>query len=83
MQISTLALILIADVGGIGVTLIITTFIVKGPNRVHAVGWICAIFNIAVFAAPLSIMVLIFLLSYHFIFFLMYENRLNLNFYII
>ncbi|CAJ1843574.1 unnamed protein product [Sphenostylis stenocarpa] len=55
-KISTLVLILIADVGGFGLTMLITTFAVKGINRVHAVGWICAIFNIAVFAAPLSIM---------------------------
>jgi len=50
-------MILIADIGGFGLTMLITTFAVKGINRVHAVGWICAIFNIAVFAAPLSIMV--------------------------
>ncbi|XP_061338349.1 bidirectional sugar transporter SWEET9-like [Gastrolobium bilobum] len=55
-KVSTLAMILIADVGGFGLTMIITTFVVKGSARVHAVGWVCAIFNIAVFAAPLSIM---------------------------
>ncbi|XP_004489106.1 bidirectional sugar transporter SWEET9-like [Cicer arietinum] len=56
LKISTLALILVADLGGLGLTLIITNFIVKSYYRVHAVGLICAIFNIAVFAAPLSIM---------------------------
>ncbi|XP_020224475.1 bidirectional sugar transporter SWEET9 [Cajanus cajan] len=55
-KISTMVLILICDVGGFGLTMLISTFAVKGINRVHAVGWICAIFNIAVFAAPLSIM---------------------------
>ncbi|MED6169434.1 Neuroendocrine convertase 1 [Stylosanthes scabra] len=55
-KISTLWMMLGADVGGLGITMIITTFIVTGSKRVHAVGWICAIFNIAVFAAPLSIM---------------------------
>ncbi|ESW11168.1 hypothetical protein PHAVU_008G007600 [Phaseolus vulgaris] len=55
-KISTLVMILIADVGGFGLTMLISTFAVKGIARVHAVGWICAIFNIAVFAAPLSIM---------------------------
>ncbi|KAI4302014.1 hypothetical protein L6164_035237 [Bauhinia variegata] len=55
-KISTLLLILVSDIGGFGLTMIIATFIVKGSKRVHAVGWICAIFNIAVFAAPLSIM---------------------------
>jgi solute carrier family 50 protein (sugar transporter) len=61
LQISTLVLILIADIGGFGLTMIITFFVVKGTFRVHAVGLICAIFNIAVFAAPLSIMVCTYL----------------------
>lgn len=65
LQISTMLLILISDVGGIGLTMIITTFIVRGTNRVHAVGMICAVFNIAVFAAPLSIMVLIAIHFHH------------------
>ncbi|XP_050914059.1 bidirectional sugar transporter NEC1 [Lathyrus oleraceus] len=56
LKISTLILILVADIGGFGMTMIITFFIVKRAFRVHAVGLICAIFNIAVFAAPLSIM---------------------------
>ncbi|XP_057436528.1 bidirectional sugar transporter SWEET9-like [Lotus japonicus] len=55
-KISTLLLILMADIGGLGLTMIITMFVVKSAERVHAVGLICAIFNIAVFAAPLSIM---------------------------
>ncbi|XP_020975765.1 bidirectional sugar transporter NEC1-like [Arachis ipaensis] len=59
-KISTLWMMLGADVGGLGITMIITTFIVRGDKRVHAVGWICAIFNIAVFAAPLSIMVTLY-----------------------
>lgn len=58
LQILTMLLILIADGGGLGLTIVVSTFIVKGSNRVHAVGLICAIFNIAVFASPLSIMVL-------------------------
>ncbi|KAH1240048.1 Bidirectional sugar transporter NEC1 [Glycine max] len=54
-KISTLVMILIADIGGLALTmLIIITFAVKAINRVHAVGWICAISSIAVFAAPLS-----------------------------
>lgn len=47
----------ILNVGGFEVTLIISMLGVKQWERVHVVGWICAIFNIAVFAAPLSIMV--------------------------
>ncbi|CAI8591731.1 unnamed protein product [Vicia faba] len=56
LKISTLVMILVADIGGFGMTMIITFFVVKRSFRVHAVGLICAIFNIAVFAAPLSIM---------------------------
>ncbi|KAK4260560.1 hypothetical protein QN277_003657 [Acacia crassicarpa] len=55
-KISTLVMFGIFDVGGIGLTMITSIFAFEGINRVHAVGWICAIFNIAVFAAPLSIM---------------------------
>ncbi|XP_047166703.1 bidirectional sugar transporter SWEET9-like [Vigna umbellata] len=55
-KISTLVMILIADIGGFGLTMLVTIFAMKGINRVRAVGWVCAIFNIAVFAAPLSIM---------------------------
>ena len=49
-------MILIADIGGLALTMLIITFAMKAINRVHAVGWSCAIFNIAVFVAPLSIM---------------------------
>ncbi|XP_054808177.1 bidirectional sugar transporter NEC1-like [Prosopis cineraria] len=55
-KISTLLMLAFFDVGGFSLTMIITIFVFKGINRVHAVGWVCAIFNIAVFAAPLSIM---------------------------
>lgn len=54
--------------------MLITTFAVKGINRVHAVGWICAVFNIAVFAAPLSIMVHTFYIHITWIF-----NSLKFN----
>ena len=36
--------------------LIVTNFMVKRPHRVKAVGWVCLIFAVSVFAAPLSIM---------------------------
>ncbi|XP_010027132.2 bidirectional sugar transporter SWEET9 [Eucalyptus grandis] len=49
-------LLLVFNVGGFGVMMALTVFLLKGPQRVDAVGWICAAFNLAVFAAPLSIM---------------------------
>ncbi|XP_028770630.1 bidirectional sugar transporter NEC1-like [Neltuma alba] len=55
-KIWTVGMMGIFNVGGFGLTLVISILGVKEWERVHAVGWICAIFNIAVFAAPLSIM---------------------------
>ncbi|KAK6138610.1 hypothetical protein DH2020_027635 [Rehmannia glutinosa] len=52
----TLRLILLFNVGGIGLVMIVSLLAVKGPKRVSLVGWVCAIINLAVFAAPLSIM---------------------------
>ncbi|KAL6146884.1 hypothetical protein ACLB2K_057561 [Fragaria x ananassa] len=54
-RIFTLNLILLVNVA-FGLTLAATIFLLSGTKRVAAVGWICAVFNIAVFAAPLSIM---------------------------
>ncbi|KAA8537616.1 hypothetical protein F0562_027224 [Nyssa sinensis] len=36
--------------------MLFSMFLVKGSKRVSVVGWICAAINLAVFAAPLSIM---------------------------
>lgn len=57
VQAFTLGLILIFNVGGIAVIMLFSLLLVEGPDRVTLVGWICAAINIAVFAAPLSIMV--------------------------
>ncbi|KAJ8762752.1 hypothetical protein K2173_017567 [Erythroxylum novogranatense] len=54
-RILTLKLILI-NLGSYGLMMLITILLVKPSYRVSAVGWICAAFNLAVFAAPLSIM---------------------------
>ncbi|XP_073057670.1 bidirectional sugar transporter NEC1-like [Primulina eburnea] len=55
-KIFTIRLILILNVGVIGLVVAISFFVFKGSNRVSLVGWTCAAVNVAVFAAPLSIM---------------------------
>ncbi|XP_057460204.1 bidirectional sugar transporter N3-like [Actinidia eriantha] len=47
--------LLVVMIGGFGLILILTHFFAKGPIRVHIVGWICLIFSVSVFAAPLFI----------------------------
>ncbi|KAL7145798.1 hypothetical protein ABFS83_07G111600 [Erythranthe nasuta] len=49
-------LIIIFNVGGLGLITAVSLVAFKGSKRVSFVGWVCAIFTIAVFAAPLSIM---------------------------
>ncbi|XP_006443343.2 bidirectional sugar transporter SWEET9 [Citrus clementina] len=55
----TIKLILVFNVGAFALMMVIVNFFVKGPNRVTAVGCVCAVYNVAVFSAPLSIMVTI------------------------
>ena len=57
MQVKTVRL-LVLMIGGFGLILILTHFFAKGPIRVHIVGWICLIFSVSVFAAPLCILVI-------------------------
>ncbi|KAI3799248.1 hypothetical protein L1987_34540 [Smallanthus sonchifolius] len=55
-KISTLVFISIFNICGLGTVMLISMILVEGPKRVELVGWICAVINLAVFAAPLSIM---------------------------
>ncbi|KAI3470277.1 hypothetical protein Pfo_026940 [Paulownia fortunei] len=55
-KIFTMRLILLFNIGGLGAIMIVSLLVFKGPKRVSLVGWTCAIINLAVFAAPLSIM---------------------------
>ncbi|CAA0839328.1 Bidirectional sugar transporter SWEET9 [Striga hermonthica] len=55
-KIFTIRFILLFNIGGIGLVAAVSLLAVEGPKRVSLVGWICAIINLAVFAAPLSIM---------------------------
>ncbi|XP_009586714.1 bidirectional sugar transporter NEC1-like [Nicotiana tabacum] len=48
--------LMLLDVGALGIVMLLSYLFAKGAKRVEIVGWICAIVNIAVFAAPLSIM---------------------------
>lgn len=57
-QISTVKLLALFNVLALGVIIVTTTYAIEhGPKRVAVVGWICAVFSVCVFAAPLSIMV--------------------------
>lgn len=47
--------LLVSMIGGFGLILISTHYLAKGPMRVHVVGWICLLFSVSVFAAPLCI----------------------------
>ncbi|CAN1228009.1 Bidirectional sugar transporter NEC1 [Linum grandiflorum] len=46
---------LVCSLGGYGAMMLVTEFWLRGSSRMNTIGWICAVFNIAVFAAPLSI----------------------------
>ncbi|XP_073139069.1 bidirectional sugar transporter NEC1-like [Henckelia pumila] len=48
--------LIIVDLGALGLVTVISLFAFKGSDRVSLVGWTCAAVNLAVFAAPLSIM---------------------------
>ncbi|XP_047938290.1 bidirectional sugar transporter NEC1-like [Salvia hispanica] len=52
----TMGFILIFNVGGLGLVMTVSLLAFHGANRVSLVGWICCIINLAVFAAPFSIM---------------------------
>ncbi|KAJ4721197.1 Bidirectional sugar transporter SWEET [Melia azedarach] len=52
----TIKLILFFNIGAFSLLMVVVNFLIKPPHRVTAVGWVCAAYNLAVFAAPLSIM---------------------------
>lgn len=55
-KISTLRLLLLMNFGGFCAIVLLCHYLVKGDLRVQVYGWICVVFSISVFAAPLSIM---------------------------
>ncbi|KAL1559228.1 bidirectional sugar transporter NEC1-like [Salvia divinorum] len=56
VKLFTMRWILVFNGGGLGVIMLVSMLAVHGSKRVALVGWVCAIINIAVFAAPLSVM---------------------------
>ncbi|KAK4375767.1 hypothetical protein RND71_006444 [Anisodus tanguticus] len=44
---------LLSSVGGFGAIVLVTQFLFEGVVRVQVVGWICLVFSLCVFAAPL------------------------------
>nr|Q9FPN0.1 RecName: Full=Bidirectional sugar transporter NEC1; AltName: Full=NEC1 [Petunia x hybrida]AAG34696.1 NEC1 [Petunia x hybrida] len=48
--------LMLLELGALGMVMPITYLLAEGSHRVMIVGWICAAINVAVFAAPLSIM---------------------------
>lgn len=57
---STVKLLAFFNILSYGLIVVTTLFATKnGPERVAVVGWICAVFSVCVFAAPLSIMRLV------------------------
>ncbi|XP_048330596.2 bidirectional sugar transporter SWEET14-like [Ziziphus jujuba] len=54
-RMQTIHLVLLIALG-YGLMVILTLFLANGHKRIQIVGWICLIFNLIVFAAPLCIM---------------------------
>ncbi|XVF06508.1 hypothetical protein REPUB_Repub06bG0054300 [Reevesia pubescens] len=56
VKVSTVKWIILFNLGGYCLIMAITNLFIEKSKRVTVMGWICAVYNIAVFAAPLSIM---------------------------
>ncbi|KAA8542080.1 hypothetical protein F0562_023232 [Nyssa sinensis] len=54
-RIQTVKLLVLLNVVGFGLILLLTHFLVKGSSRAGIVGWICLVFSLSVFVAPLCI----------------------------
>ncbi|XP_021690128.2 bidirectional sugar transporter SWEET10-like [Hevea brasiliensis] len=54
-RILTMKLVLLFNVFGFGIISIIAMFLIHGKERVKVLGWICMIFALCVFVAPLGI----------------------------
>ncbi|XP_022965032.1 bidirectional sugar transporter SWEET10-like [Cucurbita moschata] len=56
LRFQTAKLVVVLNVLGFGVMLALTLLLAKGEKRLKVLGWICLVFNLSVFAAPLFIM---------------------------
>ncbi|KAL3342507.1 hypothetical protein AABB24_026506 [Solanum stoloniferum] len=54
-RVHTVKMLLLTVVGGFGAIILVTQFLFKGVVRGQIVGWICLIFSLCVFVAPLGI----------------------------
>ncbi|XP_055826365.1 bidirectional sugar transporter SWEET10-like [Solanum dulcamara] len=54
-RVHTVKMLLLTVVGGFGAIILVTQFLFKGAVRGQIVGWICLIFSLCVFVAPLGI----------------------------
>ncbi|KGN63458.1 bidirectional sugar transporter SWEET10 [Cucumis sativus] len=56
LRFQTAKVIFLLNVLGFGLMLALTLVLAKGEKRLKVLGWICLVFNLSVFAAPLFIM---------------------------
>ncbi|KAK4410749.1 Bidirectional sugar transporter SWEET14 [Sesamum angolense] len=54
-RVQTVKLLLLLNTVGFGLIMVLTYFLAKGSNRANIVGWICLVFSLCVFVAPLCV----------------------------
>ncbi|CAA0827295.1 Bidirectional sugar transporter SWEET10 [Striga hermonthica] len=54
-RVETVRLLLLLNVAGLGLIVLLTHFLAKDSNRADIVGWICLVFALLVFVAPLCV----------------------------
>ncbi|KAK6117787.1 hypothetical protein DH2020_048474 [Rehmannia glutinosa] len=54
-RLQTVMLLLLLNVFGLGLIVVLTQFLAKGSTRADIVGWICLVFSLCVFVAPLGV----------------------------
>ncbi|KAI5329481.1 PREDICTED: bidirectional sugar transporter [Prunus dulcis] len=55
-RISTLTLVFLLNLFGFGLMMLLTHFLATGEMRLKIVGWICLVFSLSVFVAPLGVL---------------------------